>query len=560
MVDANHHYWKLAAAMLPRVVQTLQMRGEIGPNEAQLLLRQNGGPAFANFVNNVAMQFATLSSEQQMGDLLAENLIKPMVIEMRQQRMAGGGYGGGYGGGGYGFGRPMMMGGGGMFGGGFGRAGGGYFGGGSTFGASLKLPGGGGGYFGNGQQQQERRERGDMNNDTPKREERKTEVRKEWKAPVQNGTPLNKNLNANGVKVIRKTFEGFDGIPCTEVIAIDDRARYLTPYEAAEAYKSLLDEVGGRKFMTVAYRQVKVLKVNREQFKKLVKAVSGAVSNINPNDNAARIKAIMAASGEYPSSAVSAYHKLIVDEFNEHVLAGELTDSPADHLTWAVEASNLQGIYDMLAGNLSADTKAALQQIKDFDNALNRIVSSVIDTVVLEGMVHRIFDPLNDPTVLDVYSRVLPPMWKNDALDAWEGTDNLFNKFICANRKVNGSTGEAAAIAEQALKQRLSIMDNHFTVVQVPRIITWTNCESSSAAAWDEHGRCVPRSFTDQSFDNDVAFFLARAIKTIGASEVPAYTKIPHKLVCEVEEGIVTLDYGITTDGALWTGSLRYKR
>lgn len=559
MIDQSHPYYQLACQMYPKVVNNLLAQQRITQMEANFIMSKVSGPEFSQFVQNAIASLPSIQGEQHMEKLIYDNLIGPMVQYIRQQAAyQQGGYGGGMivnpGAPGY---RPMMG------AGGFAPRGGFAPGGGSSW------------YSGNRGAVAPAFQRGPMagsyhpetitpaprgrtSDKTVKAPEPKEKPK--WAEPGLDQTKtVNHTLNNTGFSL--QEFLSSDGSPITEAYVIDDRPRYLSPTEAVNAFKGLLpSEDNVKKFLTVCYRQLKVLKnVDRNAFKNLIKAVVGPVTNISDDRVGDRLKAIMTVSGDHPSGAVNAFHKMIVDEFNEHVLSGELIDStPSHYLEWKLSASSLSGIYDLVTGNMDKNTRDALHQIKDFDQALKSVVQKVLDTVVINGTVTRILDPISDPSVMDIYSRAIPPIWKNDVSGTWEATDNFFAKYLAAQKTINGSKTTTATTVEQQLSSKLHLVDRNFAVIQVPRIITWCNQPVSDAASWSSDGKIVSCCYDNGSVNNDTAYFLMRAITRTKASNANNFALVPYGLICEVQDGAISLNYGNTTDGKLWVGSRRY--
>lgn len=547
----NHQYYTLSANLYPKIVQGLQMSQRISPQEANWLLQQLNTPAFDNFIHNMIAQVPCVNGEQHLERLIIDNFISQLIAQSRQNHAAwasagGGGMyfrpnvGGGYGGGGYPAGNPALMtgGGGGWY---TGNRGGRPMGGFSPRYAGPRGP--------QPKQQQQQTQ-------TPKKEEKKLPP---WKEPVNIPEEAFKIENPSNVSFMIQKFNGFDGAQLIEAFVVDGRPIYRNDAEAIAAYKTLFNEdETSRKFLTVCYRQLKTIKVDRIEFAALVKSVAIAVGNVSESDPAGRVKAILATVNEHARGAANAFEKLIVDEFNVHALCGELTDATKGHLDWKVTISNLNGLYEMLTGSLPKQTRESLHQIKNFDEALKRIVSKVINTVVVNGTSHRILDPINDKSIMDIYGRAVPPVWKNDKTNEWIVTGNFFTKYLASKKTVNGSETDASRAAAQSLQTTIGLVDKNYAVVQVPRIITWCNCPSSAIVGWNESGKCIPRVFSVEDINNDTAYFLNRAIARILKSKLTNYADVPKKIVCEVDESSIGLDYGITSDGGLWCGSLRY--
>lgn len=556
MIDQNHPYYHLACQMYPKVVNNLLAQNRMTQPEASFIMSKVNGPEFAQFVQNVIASLPSIQGEQHMEKLLYDNLIAPMIQDIRQQMAyQTGGHGGMIINPGAAPGFRLPMGGGYVQRGGFQAGGSSWYSGNRGAGAPVFQRGPVGRYQPETIAPTPRGRTSEKSASVPSQKEKP-----KWGEPTLDQTKtVNHTLNNTGFSL--QEFVSSDGSIISEAYVIDDRPRYLSPTEAINAFKGLLpQEDNVKKFLTVCYRQLKVIKnVDRNAFKNLIKAVVGPVTNITSDRVGDRIKAILTVSGDHPSGAVNAFHQMIVDEFNEHVLSGELIDStPSHYLEWKLSASSLSGIYDLVTGNMDRATRDALHQIKDFDQALKSVVQKVLDTVVINGAVTRILDPISDPSVMDIYSRAIPPIWRNDVSGTWEATDNFFAKYLAAQKTINGSKTTTASTVEQELSSKLQLVDRNFAVIQVPRIITWCNQPVSDAASWSSDGKIVSCCYDKGTVNNDTAYFLMRAIARTKASSANNFAIVPYGLICEVQDGAISLNYGNTTDSKLWVGSRRY--
>ncbi len=561
-MDKNHQYYTLAATMYPRLVNGLLQSGRINQMEANWLLNKCGGPEFNQFVQNVIAQFPCLAGEGQMEKLMYDNFFSQLIAYARQcsnpnMMMPGAGvgaYGGGgvplWGapGGGMRFGNPgPMYGGGGMMGAG---AGSGWYTGGRRpqpmFNARPPMTPMA------GHQPQQKKE-------PPKPEPAKKQPVK-WTEPVLNQEANAQITNNNGTEFQYRQFTSVDGAPLVELFVSDARPIYKNPDEAIASFKNLVgDERQTHKFLTVCYRELKLVRADRKSMFDLIKACSTSAGNYPATDAAGRLRAIISVSADHPAGAVKALHQLIVDEFNDHVCCGELVDAVQGHIDWKVTVSNVESIHAMLTGNIDKSIRDALKQVKDFDKTLQSVVTKVINTLVLNGAAQKILDPIKDRSIIDVYGRVVPPIWRNETTATWEATPNFFTKYLASMVKSNGSKPDSAVQAEQSLRTALVNADRNYCVMQVPRIITWCNYPSSSIVGWNESGKCIPGVFMPKGFNSDVAFLLNRTVARIKASKLADFADVPKQLICEVDEGRIRIDYGLTTDGGLWCGSMRYR-
>ena len=551
-MNNNHAYYGLAQQMYPRVVDRLVQRNEITTDEANFLLQQIGGPSFENFVAYMIRTFPSLAGEQQMEQQLYYKLIQPIYNDMRM-RAGGGGYGYRYGGApvppqpppGYG---P----------GGYYRGPGGYqppTDRGSTWYAGAprapqtpyRRPGTGGYY-----QTPPPPPRDDRRREEPRKHEEPKKI--PWKAPeILPESKVNKTFE-NGTAFAVEKFVGFDDATITNAFVVDLRPRFTDDFDVIKAYRNVLDAEGGRQFLTVCYNKMVVLRTDRGAFKNLVKAVSNAVSNIASDNVKDRIRTILSISKDHTADAKEAYEKLILDEFNYHVLCGELTDSAESHITWTVTANSLQGLFNLLSGDIDKETRDTLHQIKNFDSRLTTIVSRVIDTVVLNAD-KRIFDPISDKTIMDIYGRAVPPIWRNNRENVWESTENFFTKYLASIKTVNGAQPQAAVVASQTLHSKLTTVDHNYAVISVPRIITWTNDTVVNTVGFKDDGSIAPALFGgNRNVDNDIAYFANTVFKRTSDSKLTAFAVVPHSLLSEGKGVMTRLNYGITSDGAMYVG------
>jgi hypothetical protein len=262
-----------------------------------------------------------------------------------------------------------------------------------------------------------------------KKEEPAPAPTKKWVAPViDTESKIRVEPQGSNQYLEMSRFVDYNDVHGVEVFVIDDRPRFLSGTDAINSYKHLVKGHPGSKFLTVAYKELVLLETGRHEFAALLADVSKASGNIPEANVSARLEAALAAANEHKASASQAFQKLIVDEFNEHIYAGELLD--AKHTKLRVTVQNVQGILDLLQNNLDPKVSEALHKVANFDNKLNQIVSKVLATIVFGGSQRRILDPIKDRNCLDVYGKVIPPIWKNAKSGKWIVTGNLFTKFI----------------------------------------------------------------------------------------------------------------------------------
>jgi hypothetical protein len=556
MVNQSHPYYTLAVNMYPKLVNKYLMTNQISQMEANVLLQKLNGPEFSQFIQNLINQLPTINGEPHMETLVRDNFISRVVGAIRQQNAMM------YGAGGmmpYGAGQPMMYG-----------PGGYPMNPGMTGWASQQQPGSSW-YTGNNPGTQPTRfgsapvtpvpagstlmKPSTTDPAAPSAQEPKKTTLPAYKEPeLLQDRSINHQL-PNSTAFARAEFIGFDGAPVVEVYAVDNRPIYVSCDEVIRAYSNLLgDSQNARKFLTVCYNELKVLEADRNAVQTLMKAVATAVGNINVNDLDKKIRTAITVCNEHPSGAVTAFEKLVLDEYHAHVFCGELASKNNER--FAVTVKNMSQLHDILTNNLPKETRDALKAMPGFEESFRRIVAKVINTTISSSAAAKILDPLSDKTILDVYGKAVPPIWNNPTSGSWESTDSLFIRYLSSIKTIDGHKPESAVSAEQHLRGKLLTLDKNFTVFQVPRIITWCNSPSSSVVGWAADGTCVPTVYSDK-IDNDIAFFLRRALERTDKSS-QAQKDAPTRVVCEVDEGKIQLEYGLTCDSALWVGSVKY--
>lgn len=537
-------YLNLAQQLYPRVVDKIVSRNEISPNEANWLLQQLNGAAFNNFVADVTARYPSLQGEAQLEQMIYYQLVQPMINNYRRQ-MAGGYGGGGYGpqpyvgGGGYYPPQPPNRGGAWYTGGGA-PGNPGYVRGPRGYGVQPPPP---------PPQRPAPRPRREKENEAP------AKPKVPWKAPeVDVASKVNHTFD-NSTAFAMERYTGADGTLITNAFVINTRPRFSSGMEAIEMYKHIFDDCrDGRQILTVCYNEMHVIRTDRAEFKKLVKDVSAAVSNIGADNIKDRVRAILNISKDHMAVAKEAFEKLVVDEFNYHVRCGELTDSDPNHATWSVTANSLQGLADLISGDISKETRDTLHKIHDFDKRLETIVSRVIDTVVLNAD-KRILDPVADKSIMDIYGHAVPPVWRNNRENCWKVTDNFFSKFLASQKTINGSQPQTAIVAAQSLQTELTTTDRNYTVLLMPRIIMWSNSPASDVVPVDRDGTYGVAVYGEKHpMDNDIAYFANTVFTRTNNSNVTAFAIVPHRIICESDGVMVRLNFGMTSDRCMYVG------
>ena len=581
MNAGNSAYYVAASQAYQRVLQRWQTPGangacQITPQEAQFLLNQKDGPVFMQCVQNMDMTMPNMS-EYQIEQAIVEGVLNPLLRQLRQQMMVQQGPRPGYPPPGYGYPPPVPG-----YGGyppppgypppvpGYGRA--------PVPGWRPQMPA--------GQVQPPSwysRDNTDPNNvmgrvQTPgwkapeppatvpvpkqKKEEPPKEVPK-WTPPVIDASSDETVSNGESQQVTILKFVDCHDQAGHEIHVLDSRPRYTSAEDAVNAYKYLVKGMSGKVFMTIRYTQCKLLETGRQEFAHLVDAVAKSVGNASADNVLERLEQALAIANEHKASAAAAFQKLIVDEFNEHTLSGELTDNKPSHSNLRITVPDCTGIVQLLRGELDSRTMEALRKVANFDERLKDIVKKVLHTVVFNGFANKILNPAVDKLCVDTFSRCIPPVWRNAKASKWVVTGNIPQRLVTA---LNASESSVRKSSLQQFDQMITEINEQFTVVQVPRIITWTNCSSYQVVGWTDDGQCVNKTYSlcledGKGPTNDVAVFLARALAIQAESKHACFQAVPSRVMFEVEESVRTLEYGLTSDGgSFWVGSIRYNR
>jgi hypothetical protein len=568
---SNSAYYAIACQIYDRIVQRWQAENRITPQEAQGLLNAKNTAPFMACIEQMDANLPA-GTEYQIEQCLVQMVLSPLIDQHRRQlqMMAGRGYGGmqpnpGYGG----YGNP-----------GYGPGQGYGYGGRPAYPGYVAPPnpyGQGGAWFSGAPTSQNGNGSNIFNmfksnpgyraaQPAPRQPEQKKEEAaapapqpsKKWKPPIIDSSTTSKIDSDNQNMIISKFVDYMDSVGI-EAFVIDNRPRFLSGTDAIDSYKHLVSGHSGNKFLTVLYKECKLIETGRTEFAALLADVSKIAGNISATDVVARLEAAVNVANDHKASASQAFQKLIVDEFNEHIYAGELTDKDPKRRKLMVKVQNVQGILDLLTNNLDSKTSEILHSIANFESKLVTIVQNILNTLVFGGAQRKLLDPMHDRNCLDIYGKIIPPIWKNAKTGNWVITGNLFTKFMHTKTLEKG----AADTAAQAFNQTLLQVDEQYTVVQVPRIITWTNTSSYNIVGWNDAGVCAPTVHNaERGLTSDTAVFLDRTLKRIVASKLTGYQAVTAKLVCEVEEQTRTLDYGLTSDGdgTFWVGSVRFAR
>lgn len=548
------------------VINAMGQRGMISPNESGVLVNiiKNSPANIFQLIENLNMRFSEINDTQMDSEIY--NWIQPAVqqAKMRVQQMTGGFGGGGFGGG-FG-GAPGWGGGGGGFG--FRPQGFGYDNmrpnrGGiptSPWGGAKDMfstPGGSGGIsdmFGGATKpptQREKQVATQMKPVTPR-----PNAPASWKAPE----PIDSHTYEleGGVEVTVSKYKLYNENTATNVVVYDDKVGYTSDHEVIEKYKGIFDLFPGSssKVLSVAYQQLKLLKVGREEMLKLIQSVNQEAGKMGSVDT--KLRAIISSAGHFNKNAYEEFTRLFIDELEFHIQCGELCDSfhPKNILN---RPRGLEDVLAWITGDVGKEMKAAIDGMDGFHTRLNQLVGIIIDEFAI-GLHKRILNPLSDTTMLDDFYRALPGMWTVDCGNSFSNTEDLINLFLATRETIEGSKSAGAVRANSELTKRLDELCKQFTLLFVPRTVTWCNYAKSTVCAYDENGNCQPSVTSTNQPRNDVEYFLIQALEQWDTGRDPMLKWAPRNLYMEIDEETFCFQYGHTTNGPIWIGTARYWR
>ena len=561
----NHPFWGKVQQRVGVVINGLMQRGQLNPNESQLfvqLLKQSY-PALHNFIERLNMNYQEIT-DQQMDMEIYNMLVQGGAINQVKARMAQmtGGFGVGFGtgggawggGGGFGGGRPVGFG----FDPGFGGARGiptSPFGGGGgqrspsvgTFEAPPSSPAS---LFGGGGQPTKR--------ENAVKQALKPDVKSpvappQWKAPE---VVDEKSYDLVGVAAQITRFNLSTGESARRVIVYDPKVGYTSDHEVLEKYKSVFDLFpdSRRKFITIAYQQLKIVRVGRDEFLKMATALSIAVNKAANVE--AKLRAIIATLRPFSVDAYSEFSRLFLDELEMHIQCGELCDSahPKNILN---RPNKIEDVLAWITGDINKDMLAAMRGMDGFEVRLEALLNVMIETLVA-SLPKIILDTNSDMTTLDDFYRALPGIWTTDCGTTFSNCEDLVNVFLATRETIEGSKTANASKSESVLKTKLTELSKHFTMIFLPRVISWCNYSKADVCRYDEKGNCQPACFSKLQPRNDVEFFVEDTLEKWDTSRDTKYKWAPKNLLLQIDEETYTFQYGRTTDGQGWCGTAIY--
>lgn len=566
----SHPYWGKFQQRLGPVINGMTQRGMVSPNESQLLVQllRNSYPQLHSFIERICMNYPEMTDQQMDSEIFnmlsngAIQTVKAKISQMSGGGFGGGGWGsgGGFGGGwggGNGFGRPVGFG----YDRGFGGGTGGGFGiPSSPFSGGNTNRGGGANFeapqpsatsiFGGGTTHDARKE----NIAAAMRPDSKTPAsNSEWKTPKSIDE---KSMAMNGVTALINKFELSTGEAARRVIIHDSKVGYTSDSEVLEKYKSVftLFPDSRRKFLTIAYQQLKLVKVNREEFVKMAMALSVAVSKAN--DVESKLRAILATLSDFNHAAYGEFTRIFLDELELHIQCGELCDShhPKNILN---RPDSIEDVLAWVTGDINKDMLAAMHGMEGFEKRLNDLLSVLIDGLVA-SLPKIILDTKNDTTMLDDFYRALPGIWTNDCGMSLRNTEDLFNLFLATRETIESSKSANAIKAESVLRKKLDELGKQFTMIFLPRVVSWCNYSKADVCRYDEKGNCQPDVFPSNQPRNDVEFFVEETLEQWDDSRDTRFRWSPKNLLMEIDEETYCLQYGRTTNNPPFICSVKY--
>lgn len=547
------------------VINAMIQRGMLTVSESDYLtraLKSNFNPIM-QFIENINMRYPQEMNDGHM-DTEIFNWLQPLIQQVRtsMNRMTGGfgtgfnpGFAGGgmWGGGCGGMGRPVGF--------GFDSFVGGRnpgFGGGTRGGTDIfAQPGNNGAsvasLFGTtgGQQPAKRQEQ--------VKEALKPAIDKPvapaaWKAPEAD---TEKNYEFTGVDMQVTKFNLSTNDAALRFIIHDPKVGYTSDSNVLERYKDLFGMFPAtrRKFMTIAYQQLRVLPVNHDEFMKMAQALSVAVNKCS--DVESKLRAIIANSSRCGDVAsYMMFNKLFLDELEMHIQCGELCDShhPKNILN---RPDRIEDLLAWVTGDIDKNMLAAMRGMEGFCDRLNELIGIIIETVVA-GLPKIILDPVNDMTVLAEFSRALPGIWTDDCGSTFKNTEDLINIFIATRETVERSKSADAVKNESTLKQTLTMLNKQFTMIFLPRVVSWCNYSKADVCRYDERGNCQPACYSKLQPRNDVEFFVEDTLEKWDTSRDTRFKWAPKNIYMEIDEETFCLQYGRTTNGQPYICSNKY--
>ena len=564
-----HPFWGKFQQRIGPVINALTQRGMVSPNESGVLIQilRNSYPMMHQLIENLNQRYSEMNDAQMDSEIY--NWIQPACqqAKMRVQQMTGG-FGRGFGGGGFGV--PGFGGGGGGWGNsapvGFGfdsMRGGANPGtpGGvptspwSTPGKDMFATSGSGGIaslFGGSTPAPSQRDRQVADAMKPKAPAPVTPV--SWKEP----TKIDSNTYelSGSIEVTAEKYGLYDGSKATNVIIHDQKVGYTSDHEVIEKYKGIFDVIpeSHRRILTVSYQQLKVLHVGRDEFLKMVQSIHANAGRMSSVES--KLKTIITEAGHYNKNAYDEFVRLFVDELEAHIQCGELCDSfhPKNILN---RPRGLEDILAWVTGDVGKDMAAAMKGMENFTEKLNKLIEILIEEFAI-GLQRRILNPQTDMTMLDDFYRALPGVWTEDHGITFRNTEDLVNIFLATRETIDGSKSATAVKADTELKRKLDDLCKQFTLLFVPRTVTWCNYAKSAVCRYDDTGNCQPAVTPRQQPRNDVEFFLAAILSNWDVCRDTMIKWAPRNVYMEVDEETFCLQYGYTTNGPIWIGTSRY--
>ena len=555
-----HPFFQKFTERLQVVINCLVQRGMVSVDESQQIgvaIRQNNPQiwgAIYNLIDRLNMSYSQMNDTQM--DQAIYSWLDVIIRTMRASSMNRGLPMGG--GGGFGMPQtPPMFGGGGGFGGqGFGfrpgapvspfggnRMGGMFCGGQASTPLTAMLGGGN-----NNKPQQP------GNNNQRSNQPANNAKKANWKNPEQ--TDSKSFSLKEGVEITATKYTLYNGDLARNVIVYDPKVGYVSDSEVIEKYRPVFTALGPTKknCMTVFYQRLKAIPVPREEFLKLARTVAEQVGKANGVD--AQLRAIISTASHFGKAAYDEFAKLFLDELDAHIQCGELCDSthPKNILN---RPNDLESVLAWVTGEVGKEMVAAMNGMTGFKERLQKLMEVLISEMAA-GLYRRILNTKTDMTVIDDFYRALPGMWTSDCGQTFQNTEDLINVFLTTKETIDGSKTANAVRAETELTNQLEALNKQFTLIFVPRIVTWCNYAKSEVVAYDNNGKCKPTVVSRLQPRNDMEFFIKEILEICQNNRDTMLRWTPRNIYFEIEEETYVLQYGLTTDNLLWAGTSKY--
>ncbi len=101
-------------------------------------------------------------------------------------------------------------------------------------------------------------------------------------------------------------------------------------------------------------------------------------------------------------------------------------------------------------------------------------------------------------------------------------------------------------------------LGKNFTLLFLPRVVSWCNYSKLDVCNYDEVGNCQPAVFPPKQPRNDVEFFVGEVLEKLSMSKDTIAKWAPKNLYMEIHEETYCLQYGKTTNNCGWIACSKY--